>query len=417
MTSFARLWAYNGHNGSQGRGRRFLYTYTVYADVLWLVNFILDLALLWGTARFGGYLASWRRLALAAALGACYGVGLLFPALAPAYALPLPLLFSLLMLLAAFGRLPLRRWGWLVACFYLLAMAMGGAALSAAALLRHTSYTMADLAFALLAAALLARLGVAGFRRQLSVYGLRAKVEIRLAGRSCCLSCFFDTGNTLHEPRLSSAAGGRPVLLAELAALRPVLPAPLWEELHELYRREGAAARPYQLLLKYQRLPGLSLLLLPYAAVGEERGLLLGFVPERLLFSMADGRVMEHASDIVVGVCPLPLAGLKGCRALVNPEAVLNQPAAGAQTFNEPNLRPVPERGLALPELAPAGLTEAHQLPPDFPLEDLEALEDLADSQIIEQLAAQYGFDPEAYPKGELSLGLAKNQPNRRISA
>lgn len=340
---------------TKGEGAAFLTSYyIIYADLLWLINFLLDLALLWGTARFGGFMAGWWRLGLAAAAGACYGVGLLFPALAPLYALPGPLLFSLLLLFIAFGRLPWRRWGWLVACFYFLSFVMGGAALAGAALLRHSPWGgrihIYDLLPAVLAAVVLGRLGLAGFRRLLRSLGLKATLELSLGEGRAHLSCFFDTGNTLREPAYSAAAGGRPVLLAELAALKPLLPPVLWADLRELYRREGPSARPYQLLQRYASLPGLSgrLLLLPYASVGQSRGLLLGFAPDKSRFLLPDGRVIEHGSDLVVGVCPLPLAGLKGCQALVNPEAVfaLNNNQENAAANSEP---PFPRR-----ELAPA---------------------------------------------------------------
>lgn len=297
--------------------------YTVYADVLWLVNFLLDLAILWATARFGSFLTSWPRLLLAAALGAFYGVGLLFPALAPLYVMPLPVAASVLLLLAAFGRLPWRRFGWLLACFYLLSFCMGGLVLALQALLGWGLGRQASALWllpALLLAAAAGGVGVAGFRRMLRRFGLMSKVQISFGEQKVSLPCFLDTGNNLREP-----LGQRPVLLVELAALRQVLPSALWYGLHRLYRTEGENARPYQVWLACQSF-GWSrrLLLLPFHSVGEKQGLLLGFVPDELTFQLADGRQVQSRQEIVLGICPLPLRGLKGCRAIVHPEALLD---------------------------------------------------------------------------------------------
>lgn len=296
--------------------------YTVYADVLWAINFLLDLAILWATARFCCVLTSWPRLLLAAALGAFYGVGLLFPALAPLYALPVVFLLSVLLLLAAFGFLPWRRFAWLLASFYLISALMGGLVLALRSLLGWGLGERAAAVWllpALLLAAGAARLGVGGFRQMLRRFGLLSRVEIYFDGQKVCLSCFLDTGNNLRD-----SIQKRPVMLVELAALRKVLPAALWHHLAELYQKEGENARPYQVWLNCQSFEWSNrLLLLPFSSVGESHGLLLGFVPEKLQFQLADGRNVECAQEIVLGISPLPLRGLKGCRAIIHPEAIL----------------------------------------------------------------------------------------------
>lgn len=300
--------------------------YTVYADVLWVINFLLDLTILWATARFGCFLTSWPRLLLAAVLGAFYGVGLLFPALAPLYALPVVVLFSVLLLVLAFGVLSGRRFAWLLASFYLISAAMGGLVLMLRSLLGKGLGEQAAAAWllpALLLAAGLVRLGVGGFRQMLRRFGLLSRVEISFDGQKISLPCFLDTGNNLRDPLQQ-----RPVMLVEMSALRRVLPPALWHQLAELYQKEGEAARPYQVWLNCQNFAwSKRLLLLPFTSVGESRGLLLGFVPEKLQFQLADGRNVECAQEVVLGISPLPLRGLRGCRAIIHPEALLTDEA------------------------------------------------------------------------------------------
>ncbi len=294
-------------------------TYVVYADVLWLVNFLMDWLLLAATARFGGFITRWPRLVAGAVLGGFYGVGLLFPPLAVLYVMPCPVLFSLLMLRVAFGRLPLGRFVMLTGCFYLLGFAMCGAVLGLRALLGLAWGGMSGrwLLAAVVLAAGLAGCGVAAWRRMLRNYGMLAEAEVTFAGRGVRLSCFLDTGNRLREP-----LSGRPVMLAELAALRGMLPQPLYQGLTELYRVHGDKCRPYQLMteLAGHEWAG-RMVLLPFCSVGEQGGLLLGFVPDAVGLCLA-GEAHPRPTGLILALYPRPLRDLKGARAIVHPDAV-----------------------------------------------------------------------------------------------
>ncbi len=295
--------------------------YTVYADVLWLVNFALDLALLWAAGRFGGFVFRRFRGVLAAAFGAFYGVGLLFPALAPLYIMPLPVIFSLLMLLVCFGRLPLKRFGWLAACFYILSFAMGGAALAVRALLGYGA--AAGMSFiwlipALLLAGAMAALGVGVWRRQARQSGLIVRAELSLNGKTLALPCFLDSGNRLRDP-----VSGRAVLLAELAAVQSWLPQDLAERLAQELRINGNDFRPQQILADFAPAPwGGRLRLIPYHVVGAAGRLTLGFLPDAAAFYPADGRKIIPPQTPLVAFNAAGFGGLSGARAIVAPEAV-----------------------------------------------------------------------------------------------
>lgn len=294
--------------------------YTVYADVLWLVNFGMDIALLWATGRFGGFVFGWGRGLLAAGLGAFYGVGLVYPALAPLYIMPLPLLFSLLLLRVGFGRLPLRRFIVLALCFYVVSFCMGGAALAARALLARyaAGHKLIWLLPALLLAAGLAALGVGWWRRQLWQNGQIVRAELAFAGRRLSLPCFLDSGNRLREP-----ASGRPVLLAEFAAAAALLPPALAEALAAALRENGDTFRPQEIWRRFASCPwGGRLVLLPYRTVGEAGRLTLGFLPDEAAFYLADGRKIEPEQTPLLAFGLADFGGLAGARAIIAPEAV-----------------------------------------------------------------------------------------------
>lgn len=296
--------------------------YTVYADVLWLVNFVLDYVLLWAVARFGAFACHRWRLLVAAALGGLYGVGLVFGVLAPLYIMPLPLMFPVAMLLVGFGRMSLRRFGWLVLCFYLLAAVMGGAALAVRFLLAGSLGAVSAmwLAPALLVAVVLALISVGQWRRAVRQCGLVVPARLKFADRTCEISCFLDSGNTLQEP-----VSGRPVLLCEVGALVGLLPGDFYMELARGLMRQanGGDFRPYQLLMAMQgRDIAHGLTLVPYAGV-EGGGMLgLGLAVDGVSYLLADGREICPAVAPVVLPVATGLRGLNGCRGLINPAAV-----------------------------------------------------------------------------------------------
>lgn len=295
--------------------------YTVYADVLWLVNFALDWVLLWAAGRFGGFVFRWPRGLLAAALGAFYGVGLLFPVLAPLYIMPLPVLCSLLMLLVCFGRLPVRRFCWLAACFYILSFAMGGAALAVRALLGYGEahgMSLVWLAPALLLAGGMAALGVGVWRRQARQSGLIVRAELGLNGKRLALPCFLDSGNRLRDP-----VSGRAVLLADFAAAADWLPPALSERLAQELHSHGGEFRPQEILADFASVPwGERLRLVPYQVVGAAGRLTLGFLPDEAAFYLADGRKIIPPQTPLMAFNAAGFGGISGARAIVAPEAV-----------------------------------------------------------------------------------------------
>lgn len=301
-------------------------TYTVYADILWLVNFAADYVLLAATARFGGFCCRRARLALAAALGAFYGVGLLFPALSVLYIMPLPVAASAFMLLLGFGRMPIKGFGRLLLCFYLLSFAMGGTALAVRFLLGRGLAAPLSVGWLLPALALagsLSLLGVGWFKRAVRQSGLIVQAEICFNGRRLKTGCFLDSGNKLKEP-----LSGRPVMLIEIAAAAGLLPGELYDALAEGLRRQAAGGdfRPYELLLAMQaRDFGRSLFLLPYIGVSGVGQVGLAFLPDSVCYTLADGRKLCPKEPPLLLPVGGRLRGLSAARALIDPAAVFSE--------------------------------------------------------------------------------------------
>jgi len=298
--------------------------YVVYADVLWAINFFLDLVLLYGTAHFGRFPCRWRRLIPAAAIGGFYGVLMLAPQLSMFYNFFWKIAFSLIMIWLAFGLLSLKSFFRAVFIFYIIGFAMAGAVLGGSSLLANTPlsainlspFNMVALLFALGMALLMARFGIVWFRRQNLSEDMRISCEVILHGRNCRLRVLLDTGNELCDPMT-----GKAVMVAEYAALRSILP----ERFCRLYEKYGARD-VVQLMEKCGRVsPGCRLRLLPYNSIGKENGMLVAFVPDMVIFGAQKEMIMD---DVLIGLYHRALTNKSGCQAVVNP-AVLNWPEKG----------------------------------------------------------------------------------------
>lgn len=146
---------------------------------------------------------------------------------------------------------------------------------------------------------------------------LRVGVVLRFGRQALEVQGLVDTGNRLREPveRL-------PVILLEPAALAPLMPAPLRQRLAQVAEEPLAGA---------VHLPALApdwarrFRLVPFRAVGTERGVLAAFRADSLVVRRAGARP-ACLGPAVVALSPTPLEQ-DGAQALV-PAEYLAAPAA-----------------------------------------------------------------------------------------
>ncbi|NLF80438.1 MAG: sigma-E processing peptidase SpoIIGA, partial [Clostridia bacterium] len=207
----------------------------------------------------------------------------------------------------------------LAGTFYLTAFAMAGAALAGGRLLEQNGISLGpmqtlkagSLLFSLFIAVILARRGWSALRRNWRKEDFRLNIEIQAGGHSCHMAALLDTGNDLREP-LSSL----PVLVADYAALRPLLP----EYLRQALEAQGNHDPAKILDQLSTRAPDgwlRRLRLIPFASIGEPNGLLLGFRPDRLILH---GPPKRQTNQAMVCISIKPLGN--GYQAVINPEII-----------------------------------------------------------------------------------------------
>lgn len=248
---------------------------TVYADVLMLVNFLVDLLLLVGVNRLAGHPPGVKRALAAAALGGLYGGVCILPGLQFLSNTFWRLVFLGLMAVVGFGagRESVRR----CILFVLLSMALGGVA---AGLEGGGFWRL------VLSAGAVCLMCLLGFRGRFGEQYV--PVEIHAEGDTVRILALRDTGNTLKDPLT-----GQRVLVAGAGVGSRLLGLTV-EELKD----------PVSVL---DKLPGLRLL--PYHAVGQSGGFLLAR-------RFSDVRIGSWQGSCLVAFAPQELGKGKPYEAL-----------------------------------------------------------------------------------------------------
>ena len=282
----------------------------IYVDTLFLLNAVVDYLLLLASARLAGEPLRRLRFALGAVLGGLYAVAIFLPGCS---FLSHPLCraaSALLMMVAAYGgsRRLLRQGILCVAltCAFgggVVAIGlMGGTGLSLGG---GVFYSPMDLKMVLLSAAVCYLVVTMVFRRlgrHTASGGELARAVLRLGERRVELTALVDTGNTLTDP-----VSGRGVMVAEGEAARALFPRDHRPDRQDFTDPAGAVERLGTGVWRGR------FRLLPYRAVGVNRGLLLAVRADSLEL---DG---SEKGPVLVALSPTPVSDGGGYRALIGP--------------------------------------------------------------------------------------------------
>ena len=271
----------------------------IYLDLLILLNFVANYLLLLITARMSGRVIRRPLLALSALVGAGYAAA---PFLGAAW-LGHPVCRAaagVLMVVIAFGRE--RGLGRTVLIFFGASAALGGMVWAAELLGGGTLtlengvlYSWVDIRLLLLLLILCYGVLTAAFDRAFRHRRAElAPVAVTGCGGTAELTALVDTGNTLTDP-----ATNRPVLVAEGERCRALLPfaVPLDRPVEALERLAAAGRTDFRLI--------------PFRAVGVDRGLLLAVRPERMTVAGRD------CTGMLVALSPTPVSDGGAYQALI----------------------------------------------------------------------------------------------------
>jgi len=197
---------------------------TVYVDVLLVLNYVVNAALLSGSARLLGIKIPRRKIVGAALLGALGSLTIFLPFLGFFIMLAYRILLSGMIVLAALSWAGWAHFlkGWFV--FFAVSFFFAGAMLGIWLLFAPGGmiyyngvvyFNINPITLLISTAAAYALLGLIGrLSRAGRLPGIKCRVTIKLNGKSCSLHALIDTGNSLYEP-----FSGIPVIVCSLQAV------------------------------------------------------------------------------------------------------------------------------------------------------------------------------------------------------
>ncbi len=284
---------------------------TVYIDVLFGVNFLINILIVEGTGVIINEETKWYRSLLAAFIGAVYAVAVFFPALSFVQTFFMKILLSLVMVGCAFKIKNalnfLKLWG----CFYLVSFIFGGgivAVMSTTGLGKKMGavYSNGTIYFNLPWQMLFATAAFVYFliyifgrirKKRVLKAAVSRDLSIYINGECVCTKAIIDTGNSLFDP-----ITGKPVIVCEYGELKGIVPMDNDENLVEKMNDAGLRVR-----------------LIPFSSIGKEKGLMPAFMPDMVKI---DGYV---AQKCIVGITQTPLSVRQEYHALLNPSVIINK--------------------------------------------------------------------------------------------
>ena len=276
---------------------------TVYADVLFLTNFIINLFLLYVTGSLSKTNTSFWRLALSSSIGGIYAICMFLPETDFLSSVLSKFILSQLMLICAF---PIKSFlGFIknMSLFYLVSIVCGGCVFAISVggkggftLNNGILYYNTNLRVVLIS-------GILGFILIKASMGIYKKYALRdykkmilcKNGRAVKLNVLIDTGNMLKDP-----LSGNPVIIVSKEALSGIIPI-------------DANADDMEEMCRYIK----DIRLIPFKAVGTENGIMTGFIPDEIIANC------NICPNITIAISNESLCHNKEYNALAGPESFI----------------------------------------------------------------------------------------------
>ncbi|MDD2585278.1 MAG: sigma-E processing peptidase SpoIIGA [Syntrophomonadaceae bacterium] len=266
----------------------------VYADLTFLINFIMDFTILWATGRFVGIKIIYYRIVIASLLGGVYAVGYIIPGMHNLYSLPMKIIFSCLLIILALQPANWDEFKKSFLLFYGFGFLAAGATLASSyflpsSLLHSATYSHIWLLGGILAVVLAAVYGGKYLTGRIIPGLLKFNVELRFDNTTCTGKGFLDTGNGLRDPLTD-----RPVVVAEYNLLKDSLPDDVQHAIED-------CSDETRILESVSRSSWANRVrIIPFSSIGKRNGILIGLRADELIVDNGKKSILHK--NLVIGV-------------------------------------------------------------------------------------------------------------------
>ena len=286
----------------------------VYIDVLIVENFVMDYFILYMTSKILYYKKTIRpgkmllRIGLSSSLGVLYTV---FSVLLFHSALSLFLLkaaLSLGMVFIAFYPKNLYQLFKCAGCFYGVTLLCGGAATVVVSETGSGHYLLLVLAIVTIVGDSILK----SIKQHRTVDKWSVDLYIQFEDRGIWIPALVDSGNELKDP-----CSGQPVIVVELGAVSSILP----DHIVALLKNTDGASFFSREMIERLDTWAVKLRLVPFASLGCQSGMLVGFRAAEIRIRTGDGKCMTQQNRTVC-LCAQTLSGAGTYQGLVGQETL-----------------------------------------------------------------------------------------------
>jgi len=293
----------------------------VYVEYLLIENIIINFIILYVTEKITRTKTSKLRLFIASLVGSLYTLIVFFPNLQFMGRFLIKFSVSILILIIAFNPERFKEFLKQLSTFYLISFAFAGTTIGIFYILNNkltiSNFSFKDhnelMKFLILGiglAVILIRSILKNSWIRLNQKNCLTDVTINLNNKKAHLRALIDTGNSLKEP-----ISQKPVIIAEYSALKAILP----ELVKKVYSENKELDLNYVANIMEKLGDQIKLRLIPFKSLGNENGILIGFVPDSIDIYF-DDETREMTDDIVVAIYNNKLTMDEEYNGLLHPE-------------------------------------------------------------------------------------------------
>lgn len=282
---------------------------TVYIDVLFTVNFLINILIIEGAGVITGEDTSLKRTLASSAVGAVCSVLMFFPNFEFVLSMGMKLILSCIMVLCAYKIKSWRHFWKMTGSFYLASFIFAGGIIAIMTMTELGAktgavYSNGTLYFNLpWQACMLCCAGVYFLiftigrmrKKRITKKAAERNLRIYVQGQRIEVKAIIDTGNSLSDP-----ITGDPVIVCEYEQMKKLIP----------QKREN--------LIDAIKEAGLRIRLVPFSSVGKESGIMPAFCPDRV---QVDEREVKRC---IVGISETRLFKNEDYHALLSPDLIIN---------------------------------------------------------------------------------------------
>ena len=296
-------------------------TITIYLDIIFLENLIMNSILLYATSIILKIKPKFIRVIIASAIGSIYAIFLYITNIKIYTSIISKIILSIIIVYVAFNPQTMKKLWKQLACFYLTSFLFGGVALYLIYFIKPQEIQIKNGMFAgeyvlkvILLGAILSfimiKIALKFIKTKLTSKDMLCHLKVELGSKEVNTTAMIDTGNLVKEPITNT-----PVVIIETSLLYDILPKEVLNNLENILKGD-LSNLPKEMQEKY--IPKLRCI--PFTSLGKQNGMLVGIKFDKITVKYEEET--KTTNNIIIGLYDKSLTKRGEYKALIGIELI-----------------------------------------------------------------------------------------------